>query len=119
MVGCGGGTDETVIVVRDDVHFLTDVSGRGIPDVYYECSDGEYWGLTDEYGAYYFDPLDYRCSFELDGLIENLYIFDEIAPLNGLFYQCIPSGYSGETGDFGGDGGFNYETDDVCLIGRY
>jgi len=113
LTGCGSDNDSTPI----DIHYLTDFNGGGISGIPYDC--GYYIGITDRYGAYEFDPYDYRCEFDLLGVYEDLYIFDEIGPINGLRYQCIPSEIFGVTGDFIDEGGFDYDTDDYCLIGRY
>jgi len=113
LSGCGSdGTNRQV-----DIHYLTDITGAGIPYVPYDC--GFYYGVTDAYGAYEFDPYDYQCEFDMFGLYEDLYIFDEIGPLNGLRYECLPSIIGGYTGDFIGPGSFDYNTDDFCLIGDY
>ncbi|EIF50331.1 hypothetical protein [Sulfurovum sp. AR] len=113
LSACGGGSssDEYVPV---DVHYLTDVLGDGIVGVPYDCID--FVGETDVDGAYEFNPDNYSCEFDLFGLVDDLYIMDEIGGVNGLNYDCSPSEISGITGDFMGAGGFNYDIDDYCLI---
>ena len=113
LSGCGGGSssDEYIPV---EVHYLTDNLGFGVEGVPYDCID--FAGVTDAYGAYEFNPYNYSCEFDLYGMYIDLYIMDDIGGVNGLYYDCIPSGISGITGDFLGDGGFDYATDDYCLI---
>ncbi|RRS30614.1 MAG: hypothetical protein P794_06625 [Epsilonproteobacteria bacterium (ex Lamellibrachia satsuma)] len=110
--GCGGSDDTTEPTY--DVNYLTDDMGSGISGVPYDCIT--YSGVTDNDGAFEFDPSGDACDFDLTGLVEDLYIMNETVGVNGLEYDCSPSGISGITGDYGGDGGFDYGTDDICTI---
>lgn len=113
LSGCGGGDGD---YVPRDVHYLTDDLGYGVSGIYYECNS--YYGTTDDYGAFNFNPDGDYCDFYLDNVAIDLYIMDEFSGVNGLLYDCYPSGIYGVTGDFMGDGGFDYEIGDICTI-RY
>lgn len=118
MVGCGSGTSEPV-----EVHYLTDYNGAGISGIPYECGlyDTIHVGVTDDTGAYVFNPYDYECTFDLAYLEfqEDLFIFDDVGPVNGLYYECYPSGIWGYTGEVGPDGYFDYDYGDTCLISDF
>lgn len=119
MVGCGNSTTTVVYGEDYEVHYLTDALGVGYPDIEYDCG-GNFFGFTDAYGAYEFDPADYRCEFLIPAdFVEDLYIYDEVGPRDGLNYVCIPSGITGLTGDLGEPGMFDYNPGDNCLIGIY
>jgi len=111
MAGCGSSSTRSSY----DVYYLTDDMGNGIENIAYTCDSGEE-GYTDSHGAFGFDVAGDSCLFDLAGESEDLYIMDEFSGINGLEYLCSPSGISGVTGDFFGDGSFDYEVDDICRI---
>ena len=115
LSGCGGGSSDTRPL---DVNYLTDDFGDGVNGIYYECTSG-YSGYTGDIGGngdFDFDPNGDECDFDLYGMTIDLYIMDEFGGVNGLPYDCFPSGIFGTTGDFIDDGGFDYDTDDICTI---
>ena len=117
LSGCGGGSSDYYETPLD-VNYLTDDLGFGINGIYYECASG-YSGFTGDIGGdgdFDFDPTGDSCDFYLDNMIIDLYIMDEFGGVNGLYYDCFPSGIFGITGDFIDDGGFDYDTDDICTI---
>ena len=110
LSGCSGESGSDY-----DVYYLTDDMGNGMVGIPYDCASGES-GETDRQGAFGFDPSRDSCDFDLTNVVEDLYIMDEFSGVNGLDYECVSSGISGVTGDFIGDGSFDYNTDDTCTI---
>jgi len=117
LSGCGSGSSDAGSL---DVNYLTDDLGQGVNDIYYECTSGYsgYTGDIGNVGDFDFDPNGDDCDFYLDNIAIDLYIMDEFGGINGLPYDCFPSGIFGITGDFVGDGGFDYDPGDICTI-RY
>ena len=115
--GCGNVTpnDDVIIVIPEDVFYIVDDARVGVAGIPYDC--GDFYGETDEYGGFSFNPDNFNCVFDFIGYTMDVYIEDEVSPVNGIPYICQPSGIGGQTGDSYAPGWMNYDYEDVCRIG--
>lgn len=111
FTGCTAGDEPDDFYADQETFYVVDASGSPIQGIAWNCN--EYLGHTDDFGSLRINSAEMVCELSLDGRTEPIFIYDYQGPVEGLNYDCTPSGIADVTDV---TGMIDFVEGDTCTI---